>query len=175
MGLRREKVRRRRLDAPYRSASRWDIVLAMPNYRRFLVPGATVFFTLVTHNRGRSWSIRWLVGVCGRHFIPCRHGTRSTYLPSSFCRTTSTRTGPCLNAMPIIRRDGDASRRSFPKDTWRRAARKASGRPHGSAARSEGSGSAVLGTSRSLGFTGSVPVFGFPPRATVEICLGPIG
>jgi hypothetical protein len=63
----------------YRSASRWVILLAMPNYRRFLVPVATVFFTVLTYNRraGASWSMRWLAGACGRNFIPCGHGTRS--------------------------------------------------------------------------------------------------
>ena len=38
---------------PYRSATLGCIFHGMPNYRRFTVPGATLFFTVVTHQRRR--------------------------------------------------------------------------------------------------------------------------
>jgi putative transposase len=52
-------------DAPFNSIPSWDRLAFMPNYRRFTVDGATIFFTVVTQDR-RPFLVEPLARQCLR-------------------------------------------------------------------------------------------------------------
>jgi hypothetical protein len=138
----------------------------MPNYRRFTVPGATVFFTVVTHER-RRFLTDPLARRCLRvafQVVRARHPFEIRRLCSF--RITSTPSGCCPRATAPMRCDGGASKRNSPSDSYPKAARRVGARPLENSGRSAASGNADSGNTRSS----RMPPRTAPPDERIPIC-----